>query len=507
MIRDSETISVWQEIMPFLNIRKADPANQSFDVIIVGAGITGLSLGLTLQEAGRRCLILEARNIGFGTTSGTTAHLNTVLDTPYPDIISKFGEDNAKLVAKGAAEAIDIIKTNVERNNILCDFEYRNGFLFAEKEQEEKTLNDIYEALGAVGIEASYTSYVPVPLPFTKAIAFTGQAQFHPVNYLLALTEAFQEKGGTILEQRLVDRIESVDDLLEVYAGEQKYTSTFAVYATHIPPGINLLHFRCAPYRSYVLGLELEDESQYPEGLAYDLQDPYHYFRTVYLDNRKVLLVGGNDHKTGHTEQAQQPFTELEAYARRYYSIRSIPYKWSAQYYEPADGLPYIGHLPGAAKNIFVATGYSGNGMIFGTLASRVIADLILKGESEYESLFSPSRIKPVAGFTNFVKENADVVKHFIADRISVKELTELADLSKEEGRVVKYEERKIAVYKDEYGVLKALHPVCPHAGCIVQWNGIEKSWDCPCHGARYDVDGKLLNGPSAMGLKQIPLD
>jgi glycine/D-amino acid oxidase-like deaminating enzyme/nitrite reductase/ring-hydroxylating ferredoxin subunit len=504
MIRDSETISVWQGTMPFQNISKADGANQSYDVIIIGAGITGLSLGLSLQEAGKCCLILEARNIGFGTTSGTTAHLNTVLDTTYPDIISKFGEENAKLVAKGAAEAINIIKTNVDRNSILCDFEYRDGFLFAENEEEEKTLNSIYESLAKVDIDASFTDRIPVTVPFTKAITFPGQAQFHPVHYLLALTEAFQEKGGTILEQSRVDRIETSGDGLEVFAGSQKYSTNYAVYATHIPPGINLLHFRCAPYRTYVLGMELEDESLYPEGLAYDLQDPYHYFRTAYLDNRKVLLVGGNDHKTGHSEA--YPFTDLEAYARKYYNIKSIPYKWSAQYYEPTDGLPYIGHLPGAAKNIFVATGYSGNGMIFGTLASRIITDLILKGESPYASLFSPARIKPVAAFKNFVMENADVVKHFIADRISVEELPELSELSKEEGRVVKYQERKIAIYKDEYGILKALHPVCPHAGCIVQWNGEEKSWDCPCHGARYDVDGKILNGPSTTDLKQITL-
>lgn len=507
MIRDSETISVWQDTMPFLNIHKADAGSQLFDVIIVGAGITGLTLGLSLQEAGKRCLILEARNIGYGTTSGTTAHLNTVLDTPYTDIISRFGEDNAKLVARGAAEAIDIIKTNIDRNNILCDFEYRNGFLLAGKKEEEKTLDDIYKSLKKVGVTASYASNIPITLPFTKAITFPGQAQFHPIHYLLALTEAFQEKGGTILEQSQVDRIVSIEDVLEIYVGVQKYRSTFAVYATHIPPGINLLHFRCAPYRTYVLGIELEDQSLYPEGLVYDLQDPYHYFRTAYLENRKILLVGGNDHKTGHNKEAPYPFTELEAYARKYYNIKSIPYKWSAQYYEPTDGLPYIGHLPGAAKNIFVATGYSGNGMIFGTLASRIITDLILKGESPYATLFSPSRIKPVAAFKNFVRENADVVKHFIADRLSVEELPEFSELSKEEGRVVKYQEQQIAIYKDEYGNLKALHPVCPHAGCIVQWNGLEKSWDCPCHGARYDVDGKLLNGPSITDLKQITLD
>jgi glycine/D-amino acid oxidase-like deaminating enzyme/nitrite reductase/ring-hydroxylating ferredoxin subunit len=507
MVRDSETISVWQEIMPFLNIRKAPDNEVLYDVIIIGAGITGLTTGLLLQEAGKKCLILEAHNIGYGTTSGTTAHLNTVLDTPYPDIISKFGTENAQLIAQGAKEAIATIKENVDRYNIICDFEYRDGYLFAEKKEEEKMLDDIYEAMGTVSVIAEYTNALPVPVPFTKAIKFPGQAQFHPANYLLALTEAFQEKGGTIIEQTLVDRIEHTEGIQEIYSGAKKYTAKHAVYATHIPPGINLLHFRCAPYRSYVLGLELEDDQQYPEALAYDLQDPYHYFRTVYLNEKKILLVGGNDHKTGHNDNTEHVFTELEAYVRKFYNIKAIAYKWSAQYYEPADGLPYIGHLPGAAENIFVATGYSGNGMIFGTLAGRIIRDLITIGDSPYTSLLSPARIKPVAGFKNFIKENADVVKHFIVDRLSVEALSEFSELSREEGKIVKYQEEKIAIYKDEYGVLKALHPVCPHAGCIVQWNSVEKSWDCPCHGARYDVDGNLLNGPAAKGLRQIELE
>lgn len=507
MVRDSETISVWQEIMPFLNIRKSPGDDVLYDVIIIGAGITGLTTGLLLQEAGKKCLILEAHHIGYGTTSGTTAHLNTVLDTPYPDIISKFGTENARLVAQGAREAIATIKENVDRYNIICDFEYRDGYLFAEKHEEEKILDDIYQALESVHVAASYTNTLPVPVPFTKAIKFPGQAQFHPTTYLLALTEAFQEKGGIIEEQTLVDHLEHLEGIHEVYSGTKKYRATHVVYATHIPFGVNLLHFRCAPYRSYVLGLELEDDRQYPEALAYDLQDPYHYFRTAYLNERKVLLVGGNDHKTGHNENTEHVFTALEAYARTFYNIRSVAYKWSAQYYEPADGLPYIGHLPGAAENIFVATGYSGNGMIFGTLAGRMIRDMITMGDSPYASLLSPSRIKPVAGFKNFIKENADVIKHFVADRLSVEALQEFSELSKEEGKIVKYREEKIAIYKDEYGVLKALHPVCPHAGCIVQWNSVEKSWDCPCHGARYDVDGNLLNGPATRGLRIIDLE
>lgn len=489
-----------------MNLNDFPKQDDCFDAIIVGAGITGLTAALSLQERGRRCLILEANNIGYGTTSATTAHLNTVLDTPYNDVIKDFGEDNAQLLASGAAQAIALIKRNIDHYKISCDFEYKDGYLYAEDEEQTKALDNIQDGLEKVSIDVSLSDTIPVPLPFVRAIKFTGQAQFHPVKYLLALTEAFTEKGGVIKEHALVDKVEDKDVQQEVHTQNGIYKAGVVIYATHTAPGISILSFKCAPYRTYVIGVELADETQYPESLVYDCNDPYHYFRTVYLNDKKILLIGGNDHKTGHNDNTEQVFLELEAYARNYYDIAAVTYKWSSQYYESADGLPFIGKYPGGNDNLYVATGYGGNGMIYGTLAGHMLADLIITGESAYASLFSPSRLKLMASFKNMVTENADVIKHFIADRLSIEALPEFADLGKEEGRIVKYQEEQIAIYKDEYGALKALSPVCPHAGCIVSWNNAEKSWDCPCHGARYDIDGQLLNGPSVKPLKKIDI-
>jgi glycine/D-amino acid oxidase-like deaminating enzyme/nitrite reductase/ring-hydroxylating ferredoxin subunit len=507
MDRDSKTLSLWQEVVPFINTNGNATHEDAYDVIVVGAGITGMTTALLLQEAGKKCLVLEARNIGFGTTSATTAHINTVLDTPYTEIIQKFGKENAKLVARAAKDAINQIKEKVDQYQIACDFEFRDGYIYAEDEEESKILDDIYGAIQQVGIDVAYANQLPVPVGFTKAIKFAGQAQFHPVKYLLALAEAFTEKGGIVIEGALVDKVDENDGIQNVQTNAGLYRARDVVYATHIPPGLNSLDFKCAPYRTYVLGIELNEEHLYPEALVYDSKDPYHYFRTAYLDDRKILIIGGNDHKTGHNENTEHIFTELEAYARSHYDIQSVPYKWSSQYYEPADGLPYIGLFPGGNDHLYVGTGYGGNGMIYGTLSGKILSDLILSGKNEYADLFSPARIKPVAAFKNFVKENFDVAKHFIADRFGIEKLDEFADIGKEEGRIVKYREENIAIYKDEYGVLKALSPVCPHAGCMVNWNNAEKSWDCPCHGARYDIDGALLNGPSTSPLKKIDLE
>jgi len=274
------------------------------------------------------------------------------------------------------------------------------------------------------------------------------------------------------------------------------------VYATHIPPGLNILHMRCAPYRSYAMALSTTS-GMYPDALIYDMQDPYHYIRTQIIDGRSYLIVGGFDHKTGHEKNTDYVFSELEAYAKQYFSIAEVNWQWSSQYYVPADGLPYIGKLPGSDR-IFTGTGYNGNGIIFGTLAGKILCQLITQGSSTYEHLFNPNRIKPIAGFANFVKENADVVSHFISQRLKHDEVNELAELAPGDAIVATWDGHKVALYKDEKGHIYAVDPVCPHAKCIVNWNSAEKSWDCPCHGGRYAPNGALLTGPATKGLTQI---
>lgn len=501
MNRDAFTTTLWQDGFN-IHIPGKEIGDAPFDVIIIGAGITGITTGLLLQQAGKKCLILEAHTVCFGTSSATTAHLNTVLDTPYPELIKKFGASNALLMAQGAREAIRMIKEHIRQYQIDCDFEERTGYLYAQNEKEDAELQKMLEGMLAVGIEATPSATTPVPVPFTTAIRCPEQAQFHPLKYLSALIHQFLTAGGTIREATMVQQVVTKNGMQEVSSTTGRYRAADVVYATHIPPGVNLLHFRCAPYRSYVLGIRLEGDF-YPDALVYDIEDPYHYFRTARQQGGSLLIAGGCDHKTGHEDNTEQIFRELEAYVGTYFRIHSVPYRWSSQYYEPADGLPYIGLLPGNNDHLYVATGYSGNGMIFGTLAARVLRDLITGNDNPYADLLAPSRIKPVAGFSNFIKENADVVQHFIGDRFSVETLEAFAALGAGEGKVVKYDGQPVAAYKDEQGKIFTLDPVCPHAGCLVQWNNAERSWDCPCHGSRFDITGAVLNGPSQKALQQ----
>ncbi|RYD90641.1 MAG: FAD-dependent oxidoreductase, partial [Sphingobacteriales bacterium] len=387
-----------------------------------------------------------------------------------------------------------------------CEHSDRDGYVYAQTEAQEEELDKMFQASVNAGAEVEVSDSIPVPLPFRKAIVFRRQAQFHPTRYIAGLANAFVAGGGIILNNCRVSDFENEDVWLSVNTSQGVIRARFLIWATHIPPGINLLHFRNAPYRSYAVAATLLDDT-YPDGLAYDMYDPYHYYRTQEVDGKRYLIAGGEDHKTGHLTNTEQCFAHLEAYLRNHFAVEEIAYRWSSQYFEPADGLPYIGHLPGNPKNVFVATGFSGNGMTYSHIAAVTLTELITRGESGYATLFSPARVKPVAGLMDFVKENADVVAQFVGKRLKAEKLRELAELAPGEGRVVKFEGTNVALYKNEHGKLFALNPVCTHAKCVVDWNGAEQSWDCPCHGARYSITGEVLTGPARTDLEPIDLD
>ncbi len=503
--RDGSCNSLWQdsvqEYMPHNS-----PQNITYDVAIAGGGITGITTALLLQESGKKCIVFESQTLCFGTTSGTTAHLNTLLDTPYNTLISNFGEENAKLVARAVRDAIELIKNNIARYSIACAFEETPAFLFSQTPKQTEELQEIYDASVKAGLDIGYSDEIPVPIPFEQALRIENQAKFHPLDYVYALAAAFENAGGVIVQHCRVEDVKDVSPL-QIETSLGNYQAADIIYATHIPMGINLLHLRCAPYRSYAMAVTLEKERAYPEALAYDSYDPYHYYRTQVVDGQKYLIAGGEDHKTAHDENTEACFRQLETHIRKYFPVKEIAYKWSSQYYEPSDGLPYIGQLPGHSEHIYVATGFSGNGMVYSGVAAGILKSMVMGEQHPCSALFRPNRIKPIAGFVNFIKENADVAKQLVSKILPADKLDSFAELAPGEGKVLKYEGHTLALYKDEHGELHAVSPTCTHMGCNVAWNGAERSWDCPCHGARFSCDGKVLNGPASRNLEVVRIE
>ncbi|UAY52869.1 FAD-dependent oxidoreductase [Ferruginibacter albus] len=500
--RDGAAESLWQYDQPAYKPH-ASKNKEEFDVIIAGGGITGVTTALLLQKSGLQCAILESNSLCFGTTGGTTAHLNTLLDTTYEQIASNFGKENAKLVADEVKKAIALIKNNIKQYSIDCDFKDASAFLFSQSEKQTEELKTIYKAAKEVDIEVAYADKIPVHIPFEKAIEVKGQAKFNPVHYVFALANEFEKAGGVIIENCCVHSVEQ-NEVVDIKTSTKDFKSTYFIYATHIPPGITFFNMRCAPYRSYAMAVLLN--KNYPQNLCYDMYDPYHYYRTQEVNGQKFLIAGGEDHKTAHEENTEHCFLKLESHIRKYFDVKEIAFKWSSQYFEPNDGLSYIGNMPGNPGNILVATGFGGNGMVYSHVAAQLLHDIVLNKQNDAIALFNPNRIKPIAGFSNFIKENVDVIKKFAGKFFSSAEVQELSEIAKGEGKIIKYHDESIALYKDEQGKLYALNPICTHMKCNVEWNAVEKSWDCPCHGARYDINGKVLTGPADLDLEVVQI-
>jgi glycine/D-amino acid oxidase-like deaminating enzyme/Rieske Fe-S protein len=503
MDRDGINASLWQDVS--YESKSIEKRSDEYDVVIVGGGMTGVVTALSLQKSGKKCLLVEAHNLGYGTTGGTTAHLNTLLDTPYTTIENNFGLEGSRIVAAAAKEAIDTIARYIKNYRIHCEFERTPAYLFSEDEKETKELLKILEATQRAGVVVSVSKELPIATHFDKILKIEAQAKFHPLKYLLALAIGFENAGGHILSGCTVEEVKEDDGLLEIQTSLGIIRAAKIVFATHIPIGINILHMRCAPWRSYAMAVKLKDV-QYPNGLIYDMKDPYHYYRSQTIDGEPYLIAGGKDHKTGENENTEQPFLQLRAHIEKIFNVSEITHQWSSQYFESADGIPYIGYLPGHNENYLVATGYGGNGMIYSHVAASEITSLINSGESLHNNLFSPSRIKPVAGFKNFITHNSDVVKHFVGKIFPSEKITAVADLASGEGRVVTIDGSDVALSKDSHGELHAVSPVCTHMKCHVTWNTTEQSWDCPCHGSRYSPDGKVITGPATHELELVEL-
>ena len=307
--RDGCNTSLWQDsVEGYRQVNKADNSSL-YDVVIAGAGITGITTALLMQNAGLKCLVLEANSLCFGTTGGTTAHINTLLDVPYSTIEKKFSKEKAKLVADSVKEAVATIKKHIGKYDIDCDYQETTATLFAKTDKQKDELDKISQATADAGIANEFVKKISIPIKFLKAMKVNGQAKFNPVRYVYALAEEFEKAGGVIVQEC---RIVSADETenVEIQTSNGKYKSRFLVYATHIPPGVNLLHFRCIPQRSYAMAVKLKDD-KYPGDLLYDMYDPYHYYRTQEIDGEKYFIVGGEDHKTAHEENQEYCLLKL----------------------------------------------------------------------------------------------------------------------------------------------------------------------------------------------------
>lgn len=499
----NETTSFWMRTraaLPEIPPMSTRVSTAIEDVVVVGAGIAGLSVALALLERGRRVLVVEREAIGAGQTLRTSAHLASALDDRFHALERWHGLEGAREAAQSHARAIERIECWCRDYAIDCAFARVDGWLIEEGASSEDEIDREYAAALRAGLEVELCERAPIEGE-GRALRFGAQARFDPARYLAGLARAVRERGGEWLRAD-VGGLEGGPVARIRTAGGEEIAAHAVVLASNVPfHEAVAVHTKQAPYRTYVIACPIARDA-FPDILLWDMGDPYHYLRRVddQSGERSWLIVGGADHKTGQGPDHASFEALLDWTRERIPSTGSPEWSWSGQVLEPVDGLAFIGRDPGGKENVFVVTGDSGNGLTHATVAAELIPDLILGNANACESLYDPRR-KPVHALATWASENANVVAQY-RDWIAPGDERPLDPL---DGTIVRQGVHRIAVCRREDGALCAYSAVCPHLGCIVRWNAVERTWDCPCHGSRFDPrDGRVLNGPAARGLERL---
>jgi glycine/D-amino acid oxidase-like deaminating enzyme/nitrite reductase/ring-hydroxylating ferredoxin subunit len=509
-----ESIPVWRENAtgagPRVSPGGPDVLPRSTHTCVIGAGISGLTTAYLLQRLGSDVVVLDAHGPAAGETGRTTAHLTAVLDDRFHELEKLFGAEGARLAADSHRTAIDLIEAIVQDESIDCDFERLDGYLVCTDATLRKQFDEEAEAVQRAGfsdVERRDSVAASGVLLEGPALRFPRQGAFHIGRYIDGLADAFRKRGGKLVSKSRAVSVKGGRDARVELANGTSLGADHIVVATNTPFIDRVaMHTKQAAYRTYVVGFEVPKDS-FPPMLLWDMEDPYHYVRRVRGIDHDVVIVGGEDHKTGEANDSPARYDRLESWARaNLRSLGVITYRWSGQVMEPVDGLAFIGRNPLDDDNVYIVTGDSGNGMTHGTIAGMLLADLVGGRSNPWEKLYDPSR-KTLKSVPTFVSENVDSVAHLVKDHIRGGDVHERDDIRFGEGAVIRDGMSHIAVYRDRDGSFQERSAVCTHLGCIVQWNSGEKSWDCPCHGSRFAIDGSVLNGPAAAPLKAVQAD
>ena len=508
---DFDTTPYWQTSVALPRFRTLE-RDLHVDVAVIGGGITGITAAYLLKKAGKDVALLERHRCLRGDTGHTTAHLTCVTDTRLSELVKSFGADHARATWDAGLAAIAQIDGIVRTEGIECGFAWVPGYLHAPQrppdsdgEQEAEMLRAETNQIAELGFDARYLDRVP--FMNTPGIEIGGQARFNPTQYLAALLARVHGGGSHVFEDTSVDEIKADDSgrPLTLPAGNHTITSDYVIVATHNPIigragflSASLLQTKLALYTSYVVAGRIPSGA-IPDALFWDTSDPYNYLRLA--GAKDVVIYGGSDHKTGQAEDTRACFARLEADLERLVPAVTITHRWSGQVIETNDGLPFIGEM---APRQFAATGFSGNGMTFGTLSAMMATDAATGRSNPWRELFDIDRTKIRGGLWDYLTENKDYPYYIIRDRFAGAEGRSLRVLARGEGKLLDIDGERVAAYRSEDGAVTMKSPICTHMGCTVQWNSAERTWDCPCHGSRFSPKGEVLGGPAESPLADV---
>jgi glycine/D-amino acid oxidase-like deaminating enzyme/nitrite reductase/ring-hydroxylating ferredoxin subunit len=509
MISSERTQSWWKSSAP-LEQRDAIAGAHETDACIVGAGLAGMTTAYLLAREGWRVIVLDDNAVGGGESGQTTAHLASANDDHFHVLERIHGPDGARLTYESHHAAIDEIGRIVARERIDCEYERVDGYWFTNPGEPAGVLHEELEASRRAGAEVELRDRLPgEPFAIGLALRFARQGQFHPLKYLDGLARCIERDHGRIHTGNHV--AEFREGGAPGVAGDGFAIRARAVVVCTNSPIVDrvAIHTKQAPYRTFAIAAPLPRRTL-SRVLLWDTEDPYHYVRLAPIagdDSRELLIVGGEDHKTGHQDDGEARFLALERWARaRFPAMGAVEQRWSGQVMEPVDHLAFIGRDPAGRDDVYIATGDSGQGMTHGTIAGLIIRDQILGRANPWEALYSPARTSlSTASVKEWIVENIDVGRQYLdlvpGIHTTVSDLSEIAPGS---GAILQRGTAKVAAFRAEDGTILERSGFCTHLGCVVHWNSLERSWDCPCHGSRFAPTGEVLNGPALAPLPRV---
>ena len=496
--------SLWLEenkIKEFPELEKDEKA----DICIIGAGIFGISTAYYLSQNGYNVILIERNKIASKVTGHTTAKITSQHGLIYHYLLNQYGIDFAKKYFNANQGAVTEIERIIQENNIECDFEKQNSYVYTTDKTELEKIQEEIEALDRINPDAKLVNKSQLPFSIIKGIEFKNQAQFNPIKYIQGLVRKLEENKVRIFENTTCFDIKQDNEEYICYTENNTIKSKYVVIATHYPfiniPGMYFA--KMYQSSSYVIGVDTKTELF--SGMYINIQSPIYSFRTAVDNGKKILLLGGLDHKTGENITYQDSYGKLEQKAKQWYPNLEVKYRWSTRDCITLDKIPYIGEFSNVLPNIFVGTGFNKWGMTSSNVAARIITDKIMKKENEYDEVFKSTRVNPIVNKDELKNMVVQTTKSLVVDKLK-KEENSIDDIKNETGGIIEKNGEKIGIYKDIEGKIHAVKPICTHLGCLLNWNAADKTWDCPCHASRFDYTGKNIYNPALKNLEKFNL-